>query len=340
MHMTMSKKLIGANVVLLAFTAAVGVVALREIGSVRASGDRVASSVLPGSDLVATIRLDAEAVRRREFELATVSDPKDRADTAGEIRTGIAKIGTELATYGRLYGSTGAARDQLAAARSAWDAYVTASAAAITDGLAGRQDAALAVLNPADQQWSAFEDRSDSWRKLAASQAATARSEISSTYSSARVLMFGLTGAAILLGLGIAFLLARSIRSRIAIVLDRLESLSSHCVSGLSSALGHMAEGDLTVDLQPATAPIDHVGSDEIGQTAAATNAIRARMIEAIAAYNRMRTSLATLVTEIASVAGDVSGSAENIAETSRESGRTIAEVASSIDGVAQGAER
>jgi methyl-accepting chemotaxis protein len=340
MRMTMFKKLLGANLLLLALTAAVSGISLRELATVKSSGTHVASAVLSGSDLVSTIRIDAEAVRRREFELATIADPKDRKDTAGEISGGIAAVGQEFDRYDKQFAADASATDELAKARGAWNAYVAAAKPAIALGLAGRQDAALNVLNPADEQWTAFEDASDAWRKLADTQATTARSSIGTTYSQGRLLVLALTGVAMLLGLGIALLLARSIRSRIAEVLDRIESLATHCVAGLSNGLGHIAAGDLTVEIQPATPIIERVGADEIGQTAAAVNDIRARTMVAIDAYNGTRTTLAGMVTEIASVAGDVSGSAEHIASTSAESGRTIAEVAASIDGVAAGAER
>jgi methyl-accepting chemotaxis protein len=340
MRITMFKKLLGANLLLLALTAAVGGVALRELGSVRASGTHVASAVVSGSDLVSKIRIDAEAVRRREFELATLTDAADRKDTAGEISGGIATVGQELDRYGKEFAADASASDELAKTRSAWTAYVAAAKPAIALGLAGNRNGALDVLNPADEQWTAFENTSDAWLKLADTQATAARHEIGSTYSSARIFLLTLTGIAMLVGLGIALLLARSIRSRIAEVLERIESLATHCIAGLSNGLGQIAAGDLTVELQPTTPAIERVGSDEIGQTAAAVNDIRTRMIAAIEAYNGTRTTLAGMVTEIASVAGDVSGSAEHIADTSRESGRTIAEVAASIDGVAAGAER
>ncbi len=149
-----------------------------------------------------------------------------------------------------------------------------------------------------------------------------------------------LAAVALLIAGLIGLLMTRGIKRSVRPVLERLKSLNDHCAADLRDALGRMAEGDMTYDIQPVTPPIEHVGSDEIGQIAAAVNGIRERLIASIHAYNAGRESLQGMIGSVAETAVTVGSSSEQMASTSEEGGRANGEIARAVDEIAQGAER
>jgi methyl-accepting chemotaxis protein len=130
------------------------------------------------------------------------------------------------------------------------------------------------------------------------------------------------------------------IRRAMAPVLERLRMLQEHCSTDLRRGLELMATGDLTFAVTPVTPTIEEVGSDEIGQIAAAVNEIRDRTVGSVEAYNQTRAALADLIREVQDTSKTVSASSQQIASTSDESGRAVGEIAQAITDVAAGAER
>jgi len=158
-------QLLGLAGILIAVTILVGWIALTRLGTVRDAGRHVATVTQPAGAAVAMQRIDSEAVRRREYELATVA-ADDRADTAGEIRDGLAKIEKDFAAYERDFSRGEEDRDAMRQVHAAWAAYVTASAPAVAAALAGDQRSALAGLTTADEQYTSYEEASDRWRAM------------------------------------------------------------------------------------------------------------------------------------------------------------------------------
>jgi methyl-accepting chemotaxis protein len=165
------------------------------------------------------------------------------------------------------------------------------------------------------------------------------RAAESATASARRVAIVA-AALATLLAIGIAFLLARSIRLAVSEVLDRMQSLRDICATRLAAGLDAMSTGDLTVSVLPETRPIDDPGGDEVGQIASAVNDLRERFVESIAAYTTMQSNLRKLIGDVSTSAGTVSSASQQMASTSEEAGRAVGEIASAIGDVAQGAER
>jgi methyl-accepting chemotaxis protein len=148
--------------------------------------------------------------------------------------------------------------------------------------------------------------------------------------------------AGILLLIGAYFVagIATQVRRSMAPVLDRLRMLHEHCATDLRKGLELMAQGDLTFDVVPATPPIEQIGTDEIGVISNAVNEIRDRMVGSVEAYNQTRTSLAELIGKVQDSSTTVSAASQQMATTSKESGRAVGEIAQAVTDVAAGAER
>ena len=142
------------------------------------------------------------------------------------------------------------------------------------------------------------------------------------------------------LGLGIAFLVSRSIKRAVDVVLDRLSSLRDKCAENLKAGIEALAHGDLTFPVQAVTKPIENPSKDELGQVADAVNGVRDRFEAGIDAYNQTRANLSEIVGQVSGSAGQVSAASQEMASTSEESGRATGEIANAVGGIAQGAER
>jgi len=121
---------------------------------------------------------------------------------------------------------------------------------------------------------------------------------------------------------------------------QRLDSMSTNCLAGLTEGLAAMTRGDLTVGVTPVTAPLATRENGELGALAVTFNETLGRLQSAIGDYNGMRDNLGALIGQISEVAGSVAGASQQMSATSQETGRTVAEIAAAIGSVAEGASR
>jgi len=131
-----------------------------------------------------------------------------------------------------------------------------------------------------------------------------------------------------------------SVRSAVARISAGLRSLTERDTTDLRAGLEAVAERDLTRDVEPTTEAIVVDTRDELGEVAAAANAIRDNTVASVEAYDHMRRVLADVIAELGASAGSVSSASQHMATTAEESGRAVGEIASAIGDVAQGAER
>jgi methyl-accepting chemotaxis protein len=202
-----------------------------------------------------------------------------------------------------------------------------AAAEAIVQG--GANDAADALASAADD-----------YRAAADQQKARAIAQFNSTRSVSSWIVGIVTALAFVIALACAFALLRSIRRPLSQVMDRLRGLDEHDLASLSGGLQAIAGGDLTVEAHPSTQPIKDYRSDELGQMMARFNAMLTKTHEGLTSYNDMRVKLAGTLGEVSHTAEAVTSSSHQMACTSEESGRAVAEIAQAISDVSEGTER
>jgi methyl-accepting chemotaxis protein len=144
----------------------------------------------------------------------------------------------------------------------------------------------------------------------------------------------------LLLALGLAFWVTRSVTRPVAALGSRLQSLNENCLADLTRALEAASHGDLTHEVESATTPMDSKAGGELGRLAETFDAMLSRTQRSIAAYNEMREQLGSLIGEVSASAGTVASASQQMATTSEEAGRAAGEIASAVSDVAQGAER
>jgi methyl-accepting chemotaxis protein len=123
-------------------------------------------------------------------------------------------------------------------------------------------------------------------------------------------------------------------------LVERMESLQSHCLSDLQTGLQSMAGGDLTVKVLPSTTAVPVAEGRSAGRLAEIFNAMLLTTESALAGYEEMRHRLTGMLGQISESSQSVSAASEQMAATSEEAGRAVGEIANAVSNVAHGAER
>jgi methyl-accepting chemotaxis protein len=120
----------------------------------------------------------------------------------------------------------------------------------------------------------------------------------------------------------------------------RLNRMSDHCLTGLGDGLAAMAQGDLTVAVEPATTPLQAGFGKPLGTLGDTFNVMLGKAQGGLEAYNATRESVAAMIDGINDTAGQVAGSAEQMSAVTQETGAAIENIARLSSGVAEGANR
>jgi len=170
------------------------------------------------------------------------------------------------------------------------------------------------------------------------SEARDAYQEVSARANSSTKLLVGAIALAVVLGLGLAFLMARGVERGVRAIQTMLTSATDRCAASLEAALSALAAGDLTVAVRATTEPIARYGRDEIGQTAAVANRLVARIQSTIASYECARQGLRALVRDAQETSASVAGTSHQLSAVAGQTEEAVKQVAGAVQQVANGA--
>jgi methyl-accepting chemotaxis protein len=340
MNVSVRTKLFGGFAAVLILMAIVGALGVTRVGAVGANVDTVAGSSMP---LLVTIKdVDAQTMDYRGVQYASVAtaDPAARAKLLAQLDERRADVEQSFASFMKLAADD---KDRTIGAKvqERWAAYVERTAPATGDGVADAT--AVTVLARAAKSYTELQATVDEWAKDSEWDAGNVRKEAAATERSATTLILILVGLAIAIGGALAFLIGRSISSRVGQMLvaargvsvgelDQTLDVTSRDELGETAAafeemiayLGRMAEaaeriagGDLTVDVQPASE------RDALGN-----------------AFLTMAVNLREMIGEVGTAAESLSAASDEMASSAEETGRAVGEIATAVGDVAHGAER
>jgi methyl-accepting chemotaxis protein len=129
-------------------------------------------------------------------------------------------------------------------------------------------------------------------------------------------------------------------RSCLADLTQRLNSLGSHCLTGLGDGLAAVTRGDLTVDVVPATESLAPPPGADLGELGLVFNTMLSKTQGGLESYNAMRTRLSEMLGNIAQSSGRVAASAEQLTASSQQMSTAIEEIAHAASDVSVGAEK
>ncbi|MGO9957954.1 MAG: methyl-accepting chemotaxis protein [Solirubrobacteraceae bacterium] len=121
---------------------------------------------------------------------------------------------------------------------------------------------------------------------------------------------------------------------------ERLHSLSDRCLAGLGAGLQAAAAGDLTVNAQPVTQPLQARPGARIGELGEVFNTMLGQAQGGLRSYNEMRGELAAMIRQIGGTANQVSSSSQAMSAASQQTSAAIEQIAQATGSVAAGAEK
>ena len=343
-NITIGKKLYGLAGSLLVFVIVLGIVSISSLSSTDSAGKSMyLDSALPGLELgkISTATVDAHRslLRTLLYSSDTTIYNQEKITRA----TDDVIVRTEMAALKRATLAPAEVAD-LSAYSIDWAKYRQLRDTALNQWFVQHKTkASLATTILAlDTNKAARAELTDA---TAVAQAQTAKlgSQINSTYSSSRTLTIVLVLIAIGFGAAIAYLITRSLTSGARQMLDAAQGIAEgdvdqdidvrstdeigqtarafqDMIAYLKEFAGvaqRMAEGDLTVDVQPKS------DRDLLGNS-----------------FRRLVTELSGIVRQVSTSAGLVGTSSHQMATTAQEAGRATGDVASAVSEVATGAER
>jgi len=337
-HLSIRMKLLGtAGVLLLLMSMLAGVAYLQLAGS----GERLDlmhNDLLVGEQHISAMLQDVSCSQYDTLHATLMTSASDITDTKAGIVKDQADFDAQIrdAYAGDTDGMDKPILDKVAAAHAAWYKAVTeqvlpklgtdqaAAQTAFLTAVAPLYDSAMATLTEAEQS------------KL--SVAAGALKDGEAAGAQANMLLFGFLGAAILIGIVLAFILARNIVSGVKAVQATLTSMADNCATYLENGLAAFARNDLTVEVKAVTHPIDKYGSDEIGATAQVTNKMLGQLQATISSYETARAGLTSTVSEVKVAADSLARTSNEVSGAATQSGTASSQIATTINQVASGA--
>ena len=164
-----------------------------------------------------------------------------------------------------------------------------------------------------------------------------ADSNVSDANETATYMVSIVLALAALLAVSLGWLIARSIARPLAEVQRAAMEAADVGLEQIADAVGALASGDLTVQIQPKVTPPSYVGRNEIGETAEAVRRICAQGRNTVAAYEQARAQLNDLVGRVAGAAEQVQTGSTQLAEATQQVGQASQQIARAIEDVARG---
>ncbi len=314
--MSLRTKLFGGYGLVLLLTVIVGVVLLSEIGNVNSGGVYIATNSLPSVEVIDQIRADENGYRADQLWNITNTDPKLSQAPITAAAAAAVQIESDFHRYRSMISNSQDAH-LLATAQSQWATFTGSTGPLLLAASNTTQRTTVALANSSAFTFSSLTPTISAWVGLNGRLARSESAANASTYSSAKTIGIALVVIAVLLGLGIAFLISSSIKRTADVVLDRLASLCENGMTWLADGLQAFARGDLTLEFTPFTPPIENPSKDELGQIATHVNVVRDKMRAAVFAYNETAERLRETIGRVAQTAGSVGFSSHQMAATS-----------------------
>jgi len=337
MRLTVTTKLVLTSSMLLILTAMVGIVGMLSLGSAQSNTAAMESSVVLPLDKVEQI--NAQLLERAR--LAFMGDLNvGNATVQGTIDTSMAKVDQTIdAKIAAFLASKPEASsvETMTQFQAALDTYRQTMATARANTKAGKPSSAD-VITAAGKQRAAAMTLIGQLIDAEMAHSLVLIDSTSAAASTALIEILVLLALSILAGLGLAVYVGRSITGGVTKVQDTLTSMADNCATYLENGLAAFARNDLSVEVHPATHPIEKFGTDEIGQTAKVTNRMLGQLQATIESYETARAGLAATVGEVKTAADSVARTSAELSDAATQSGNASSQIAQTINQVASGA--
>jgi methyl-accepting chemotaxis protein len=343
-NLRMTPKLIGCFILIAVLAGLVGAVGITSVNTAQATVDTITGDTVPNLTALITIERDTNAASDATNASLVASDASVRSQYLQRATAAARTVRAEFAglgVAGQLNG--GAPADEMPSWQAinrlmpSWSRGSTSVIAlAETTGTAANPG----LLRAMQQQESLTIQLTPPFDNLIALYRAelVARDlDARNSHDAAVVKVLAASIAAVLLAIGLGWVIARSIAKPLAEVQLAANSVANRCLAGLVDGLTALAKGDLTVAAHVSTTPPSYTSKDEIGETAEVTRTIIGRAQTGIRAYESARAQLTELIGQVTSSSMQVTTGAGQLAQATQQVGEASAQIARSIEEVAKG---
>ena len=337
-------KLLGSFAVVIAFFGIATVFSLRALSSTNADAHDLYAVHFTGQ-----VILD-EA--KQEFLLSNISmmdalladDPNEAKDKVAQAEDHQTKALALLQEYGKSQEDPGI-HDLVAKAEEQAAVLFDIRKEVFAHVAAGRIDAAVELnengangMPSGDKTAEGVVEFLNQTTALSQQLAATVQGQSESRASSGMRNAAVIAVVAAIIGMGIAYFMAKTIRSAVSSVVGRLDSIERNCVTSLKAGIAGLASGDLSIDVQPVTPKIPNPANDEIGKAGQTINTVLDKLVATIATYNEARHSLSGIVNEVRSGASSLVDSSDTLKDSSDQMASATGQIANAINEVTRSA--
>ncbi len=335
MRRSLRVKLIAVVAIVLVSTGLAATIAAVVANTARGDVAAVGGTYLPATRTVGDLHLAAAEFNRDQFTYvaSAFESGKSEAATAMDQHKGEIERAFDSLAAATL---TPDAAAKYTAAKADWDAYVSATANLKTAGDAAELNALQSGLPAA--AFAKLDSDLDALDASVATSTDRAAADANNLMGIVPVFLIGGCALAIAIGLFLAAFLSGRIVKSLKAVEGTLQSISAEGMTSLEAGLAAFAASDLTVRIRNGSRPIENCGSDEVGQMAAATNSMLARLDSTMDSYETARTTLAEALGEVHDAAQAVSRTSAEVNEAAMQSGHGSEQIAHTIGQVAIGA--
>jgi methyl-accepting chemotaxis protein len=333
-------KILGGSAVLLALLLSIGLLAVVDLSSVRDKAQAAYSQgTVPAQHLDDASKALLDKARALTYGVVFTGQADAQQTVDAQIAADDATITKSLADY-ETSGLTGEEQTLLATLRSSLSDYqqVTLEIRALSkETAAGSATSAAAQLQSAATIRAKVMSDADSLAASANKQALQLNDGIASTYQTGLLATIALILVSLIIGLATSQLVARGITRMARTVLGQMKAIEG-AIGEFTECLEGLADNDLTREYKPHLSYLEHVSSDEIGQTGSELNTVLTTIKKMVGAYEVSRANLIGVIAEVRNEADAVTRTSGELDSASNQTGTATQQIANTISQVASGA--
>jgi methyl-accepting chemotaxis protein len=337
-RLSIRTKLLGGFAFVTLLGVALSAIALMQMSSINDRVVELHHSRMPAVQSVLKLEQQIGTYRRRQF-IDLLSPQSDLQAAESDIADTSKAIDDLLAGFASLANSD-ADKTALAAMTDLWSTYRDQSAGSVQFARDGQAQDGYELLNfgPPNDTFSALNDTAKAWEATIVGEADQTAESAKGIYDFAFLLVLGLLVVLALVGTLVGYYISHRLRRDVRQVRSTISALAGRTAADLAGAMARLADNDLTATLPPIVDPVESYGHDEIGDIAAATNELVARLGETIASYEVARGRLGQTIDEVRGAAGAVTDTSVRLDQSAADTTAASQSITRAMQQVAAGA--
>ncbi|HEY7067065.1 MAG TPA: methyl-accepting chemotaxis protein [Chloroflexota bacterium] len=338
MRLGIRAKLLAGYAIVLVMLVGIAAAGLKSMSDMNARFALVTTYHLQAIQEAGAIAADLPDVRRPLNDLTRTDDPRQIRANIDDHEQRAAAIEAEL-PHLAAYSLTSEDAAEVDTILQTWQATRAIVPAITAAALAGDRPGVVEPNSRFRDTLAQVGDQLDALVARRKEQAMRGGLEASATYERAGVLIVALAGAAVLIGLALAFALSQAISRAILAVAAASRTIARKDLPALVRATRALAAGDLTQVASFTAAPVNVSSRDELGAMAQDFNLMIDGLQVVGAVFDEMNARLRALVSQVRDSADGLAGTSEQLGAAASQTSGAVQQVTQAVQQAAQGAQ-